>query len=83
MYSLILLSIHHNTISLPRTGNIITTHRKYRYRVSVMMLPCLGNNRYLWHQSVNIRQTAVTGGFYRHINAKGWTPCMGSSPFCF
>ena len=46
-----------------------------------MMLPCLGNNRYLWHQSVNVRQTAVTGCFYRHINAKragllAWDPAL-------
>lgn len=83
MYSLILLSIHHNTTSLPRTGNIITTHRKHRYRVYVMMLPCLGNNRYLWHQSFNVRQTAVTGCFYRHINAKGLDSLHGIQPFPF
>ena len=48
-----------------------------------MMLPCLGNNRYLWHQSVNIRQTAVTGCFYRHINAKGLDSLHGIQPFLF
>ena len=46
-----------------------------------MMLPCLGNNLYLWHQSVFVRQTAVTGCFYRHINAKragllAWNPAL-------
>ena len=52
-----------------------------------MMLPCLGNNRYLWHQSVNIRQTAVTGCFYRHINAKragllAWDPALSVFDLC-
>lgn len=48
-----------------------------------MMLPCLGNNRYLWHQSFNIQQTAVTGGFYRHINTKGLDSLHGIQPFLF
>lgn len=52
-----------------------------------MMLPCLGNNRYLWHQSVNVRQTAVTGCFYRHINAKragllAWDPALSVFYLC-